>query len=971
MTVTGTITHATCDASSDASITQTINGGATPYVFQWDNGLPPTQNQTNLDDGTYNVTINPGTCQETAAYIITATPNVSISSTVTQHESCPGANDGEISVTVTGGTTPYVYDWDIDGAGDNDDAEDQTGLIQGTYNLTVNPGVCEDNISEAITVTPALTVSSAIVQHESCVGASDGEISVTVTGGTTPYVYDWDIDGTGDNDDAEDQTGLIQGTYNLTVNPGVCEDNISEAITVTPALTVSSAIVQHESCVGASDGEISVTVTGGATPYVYDWDIDGTGDNDDAEDQTGLIQGTYNLTVNPGVCEDNTTEIITVTPALTVSSAIVQHESCVGASDGEISVTVTGGTTPYVYDWDIDGAGDNDDAEDQTGLIQGTYNLTVNPGVCEDNISEAITVTPALTVSSTIVQHESCPGANDGEISVTVTGGTTPYVYDWDIDGAGDNDDAEDQTGLIQGTYNLTVNPGVCEDNISEAITVTPALTVSSAIVQHESCVGASDGEISVTVTGGTTPYVYDWDIDGAGDNDDAEDQTGLIQGTYNLTVNPGVCEDNISEAITVTPALTVSSAIVQHESCVGASDGEISVTVTGGATPYVYDWDIDGTGDNDDAEDQTGLIQGTYNLTVNPGVCEDNTTEIITVTPALTVSSAIVQHESCVGASDGEISVTVTGGTTPYVYDWDIDGTGDNDDAEDQTGLIQGTYNLTVNPGVCEDNISEAITVTPALTVSSTIVQHESCPGANDGEISVTVTGGTTPYVYDWDIDGTGDNDDAEDQTGLIQGTYNLTVNPGVCEDNISEAITVTPALTVSSAIVQHESCVGASDGEISVTVTGGTTPYVYDWDIDGTGDNDDAEDQTGLIQGTYNLTVNPGVCEDNISEAITVTPALTVSSAIVQHESCVGASDGEISVTVTGGATPYVYDWDIDGTGDNDDAEDQTGLIQGTYNLTVNPGVCEDNTTEIITVTPPKCYSDRYSGRNMYRCR
>ena len=46
----------------------------------------------------------------------------------------------------------------------------------------------------------------------------------------------------------------------------------------------------------------------------------------------------------------------------------------------------------------------------------------------------------------------------------------------------------------------------------------------------------------------------------------------------------------------------------------------------------------------------------------------------------------------------------------------------------------------------------------------------------AGNGEIDLTVTGGTAPYTFDWDNDGTGDYD-AEDLTGLTEGVYTVVV--------------------------------------------------------------------------------------------------------------------------------------------------------------------------------------------------
>ena len=62
-------------------------------------------------------------------------------------------------------------------------------------------------------------------------------------------------------------------------------------------------------------------------------------------------------------------------------------------------------------------------------------------------------------------------------------------------------------------------------------------------------------------------------------------------------------------------------------------------------------------------------------------------------------------------------------------------------------------------------------------------------------------------------------------------------------------------PMLSVDMVITA--SCGVGANGSVNLSVTNGTPPYMYDWDIDGTGDFDDDEDQTGLAPGSYQVVV------------------------------------------------------------------------------------------------------------------
>ena len=56
-------------------------------------------------------------------------------------------------------------------------------------------------------------------------------------------------------------------------------------------------------------------------------------------------------------------------------------------------------------------------------------------------------------------------------------------------------------------------------------------------------------------------------------------------------------------------------------------------------------------------------------------------------------------------------------------------------------------------------------------------IIIGPACDSRADGFIDITVFGGTPPYLFDWDFDGTGDFDDEEDLDSLVAGNYVITV--------------------------------------------------------------------------------------------------------------------------------------------------------------------------------------------------
>ena len=75
------------------------------------NGLPNTNNPTNLSPGIYDATITDAQgCSTTATSIINATPAL-VACTSGIDPTCVNGDDGQLTVNVSGGNTPYTYQW--------------------------------------------------------------------------------------------------------------------------------------------------------------------------------------------------------------------------------------------------------------------------------------------------------------------------------------------------------------------------------------------------------------------------------------------------------------------------------------------------------------------------------------------------------------------------------------------------------------------------------------------------------------------------------------------------------------------------------------------------------------------------------------------------------------------------------------------------------------------------------------------
>ncbi len=125
--------------------------------------------------------------------------------------SCFGSNDGTALVQPQGGTPPFSYYWTTVPA-----VMDSllTGLPAGTYSVLItDANGCVDSATVTVMEPPALQISSTGV-NESSYGAKDGSCTTQVTGGTPPFIYEWN---TVPPQSGSTAVGLGPGVYIVTV----------------------------------------------------------------------------------------------------------------------------------------------------------------------------------------------------------------------------------------------------------------------------------------------------------------------------------------------------------------------------------------------------------------------------------------------------------------------------------------------------------------------------------------------------------------------------------------------------------------------------------------------------------------------------------------------------------------------------------------------------------------------------------
>lgn len=530
-------------------------------------------------------------------------------------------------------------------------------------------------------------------------------------------------------------------------------------------------------------GAVLITASGGTPPYTFDWfDPElGLGNY-----KTGLPQGVYNVRANDSTVPVNNEFYINITVAgcLCVTILDVVSTTC-GLDNGSIDVTSNSSFsvvtyTLYTIDDEIyDEITTNSGEANFTSLSAGTYYVVATDAGGGEGTSQTFIVedsTP-LDFGIYVVPNASCGTGNIGKLYVTGQTGTPPYSYLWSNGSL-----ASSITGLTAGVYSVEVTDfyGCKKTETAEVVNLEP-VGLGGITAVNPTCFN-NNGSLTFTITGGTAPYYYSASTGTVDISYSTEFVLpNLSNGQYQIQVtDAALCKFVASTTLNSSYGITSVNITTQNSLC-SLSDGEITVNIIGGVTPYTITLvDPDGNTDivtsNQTQEAFTNLSGGTYTIFVEDNGGCTYTQEVIILTQDKFDVTLGVNPSTC-GNPFGQLDVYVgTGFEEPLTYS--IDGIINITDtilsSVTFNNVSVGQHTVTVTDGGgCSITRAFYVNSTPAVNFS---LYPTSCGTGNQGTITAFISSGVPPFNFYWSDNVVG-NPQQISVSGLTGGTYTLIV--------------------------------------------------------------------------------------------------------------------------------------------------------------------------------------------------
>ena len=958
-TVGGTINGSTspiCIGSSTGNLSLT---GYTGSILRWEKRVggagpwtqiintTPSYNETPSTSGTweYRALVKSGSCSETYSSIfsIVVVP-ATVGGNVSDGDSpvCYGINTGTMNLS---GHTGSIVRWEkrlgtepwssiTNTSTSYSEIPSSAGTWQ--YRAVVQNGVCpaENSSPQTIIVHPRFEAAQLHDDTSICHNSS-ADFYVAMTGGTSTYTINYNVNGTpkaavsGYLSGGNISTGtLTNGTYTYTLT-SVTDINGCPAESLGTPITIETGSIPSSASISGSgdkcDGEqsnISFTIIGGAPPYTINYE------------HNNVPQPTINNYIS------GTNHSLNVLPVGTHNYKILSVTDNCGASIDAGGLP----TDPYVIVIHPIPSAATTINNTPSICYNGTTDIVLNSSVPNTDFIWNVSHSPAVTwVTGKQPSGGTLLNGNGNSIAqILAHTGTSPVTVTYTITPRG--------PGSTQCT-----GPSITKD-----VVVNPLPILTTSLTPPSICSGTVFNYTPASATNGTT---FSWSratVTGitpagptSGTDNPGETLTNIttepITVIYSFTLTANGCSNVQNVSVTVNPTPILTSTLSPSAVCSGTTFSYTPTSATNGTT---FSWSRASTpgispagsasGTDDPGETLTNTttdpITVTYSFTLTANGCSNTQNVNVVVNPKPVLSSTLSPSAICSGTSFKYTPVSATVGTA---FSWtrnsipgitpaeSTSGTNDIDEILTNTtpDPITVNYIYTLSANGCTNTDTVSVVVNPKPVLSSSLTPSAICSGTTFNYTPLSATAGTsfswsrasvpgiTPAGPTSGVDNPGEaltNNTADPIT--VNYIYTLSANGCTNTDTVS--VVVNPKPVLSSSLTPSAICSGTTFNYTPLSATAGTsfswsrasvpgiTPAGPTSGVDNPGEaltNNTADPIT--VNYIYTLSANGCTNTDTVS--VVVNPKPVLSSSLTPSAICSGTTFNYTPLSATAGTS------------------------------------------------------------------
>ncbi len=896
-------------------LTYTLNGVAqapvtinsTPY------SLTVTQAGTYAISG---VKYPSSSCQGTfsgSAIVQQSNPDATITKT---NVSCNAANNGTMSISgLTGGIAPYTYLWSNSSISQN-----LTGLSPGTYTVTITDNIgCTKIKTENITEPPILIATTSASTAQTCIAQGTGTVSVT--GGTTPYMYLWNDPS---NTTSQNLSGAPAGTYILTVTDSKgCQDTAK--VIILPNNTLPTAVATANVTINCATPIVPISGIGSSigANFTYNWSGTGIASGGTTLNPNINAGGTYILTVTNTNNGCTQTASVVIAENKTLPTAVTLTPPPITCGNPSISISAVGSSvgTNFTYNWSGPSIVSGGTTLTPTVNQVGTYTITVT-----DNDNGC-----TKTATVTVIENKALPTADAGadkllncfnnqsvSIGTAAIGG---FTYNWS-----NNVTTATQTVTASGTYTLTVTDPingctktdvvvVTEDIVAPILSPIPPVTVN-CFTPNPTLLASATG----------SNLVYTWSPSGPSIS---------AGGTYTVTVTNSVNGCTDTESIIVPEDKNDPTAVIAPPAILTCgNNSSILLDATGSSTGaiYTYNWTGPASFSSTTIPPANATVAGTYTLTVTNTINGCKKIASVNVTENKVLPTADAGTDKLLSCFNNQSVSIGTPSIGNFTYNWS-----NNVTTATQTVTTAGTYTLTVTDPVNGCTKTDVVVVTEdivAPVISPIPVVTVNCFTPNP-TLNTSVVGSNLTYA--WSPSGSGANPSIS-----VGGTYTVTVTNSVNGCTDTESVIVPEDKNDPTAIINFSNPIYCNNLTATLNTTGSSTGtnFTYNWSSP-SGFSSTNENPSITAGGTYNLTITNTTNGCKKTASVTVPEDKTTPAAAIVNTPTITCANGTVQINAAGATgANFTYNWAASNGGNiSGGGTTLTPTVNqaGTYTLTV----------------------------------